>query len=78
MGVEQLAEWATVTLAVSWLVLVAGFGVGKVLALMERVDMLEHWAGRVEDEFLTRQQPLGMVPMGLGRDPGASDRSDVA
>ncbi|MBF6174286.1 hypothetical protein [Nocardia blacklockiae] len=77
MGVEQLAEWATVVLAGSWLVLVGGLVLGKLFVLAERVSMLEDWAGRVEDEFLTRQ-PLAMVPVDLGRDSGASGRSDVA
>jgi hypothetical protein len=56
MPLVELADWSVLGVAVAVLVALAGGAVGKVIALMHRVDMLEDWFGQVRWELLAREQ----------------------
>jgi hypothetical protein len=56
MRLVELADWSVLGVAFAVLVALAGVAVGKVIALMHRVDMIEDWFAQVRWELLAQEQ----------------------
>lgn len=54
--VAEIAEWSVVVFAFASVTVLVGVGIGKVIALKHRVDMLEGWFGEVRWELLAKEQ----------------------
>lgn len=56
MYMNDIVEWLLVAFCLAILLGVVGIGLGKVFALMDRVDALEYWFGEVRFELIAQEQ----------------------